>query len=219
MNDRSPRSRPVRRGRRAQPPGHRPGLHRGAPATTHPEPAGYVPPPGTPLVSQADRWQWQYRATRALATILDVNPDLPAITWTLTGTGSLAGQVNGIGIPPEQARATFTAWQHALGIDSVKEAPIRDTGMIALTGRTYHGTVLVGLTTRLYYPIPDDPDPGEAPAPAEAPKPGDRVQAARGNQGRAREHGTAPVLRPDRLQAGPLIPPRSSEVTRPQHTI
>jgi hypothetical protein len=24
---------------------------------TNPEPAGYVPPPGTPLVTQADRWQ------------------------------------------------------------------------------------------------------------------------------------------------------------------
>jgi hypothetical protein len=68
---------------------------------TNPEPAGYVPPPGAPLVTQADRWQWQYRATRALAAILDARPGLPAITWTLNQTGSLAGQVNGGNLPPE----------------------------------------------------------------------------------------------------------------------
>jgi hypothetical protein len=176
---------------------------------THPEPAGHVPPPGTPVVTQADRWQWQYRATRALAAILDAHPDVPAITWTLTQTGSLAGQVNGIGIPPEQARATYTAWQHALRIDSVKETPIRDTGMVALTGRTYHGTVLVGLTTRLYYPLPDDEAPAETlpAAPAVAQQSGSRVRPARESREPAAEaRGTTSTTRPDRFQARPLSP-------------
>jgi hypothetical protein len=64
-----------------------------------------------------------------LAAILDAHPELPAITWTLSCTGGLAGQVNGIGIPPEEARATFTTWRQALRLDNVKEAPIRDTGV------------------------------------------------------------------------------------------
>jgi excisionase family DNA binding protein len=38
---------------------------------THPEPAGYVPPPGTPLVTQAGCWRRQRETLRLLAGILD----------------------------------------------------------------------------------------------------------------------------------------------------
>jgi hypothetical protein len=44
-------------------------------------------------------------------------------------------------MPSEQARATFTAWQQALSLQDVKEAPVRDTGIISLTGKDYHGIV------------------------------------------------------------------------------
>jgi hypothetical protein len=53
---------------------------------------GWTPPPGTPLVTQADRWGWQRKAVRGLADILDAHPDLPQIVWTIGPTGALARQ-------------------------------------------------------------------------------------------------------------------------------
>jgi hypothetical protein len=64
-----------------------------------------------PLVTQADRWQWQRQGARELAAILDAHPDLPQIGWQLGYIGGLVGEVIGMGLPPEQARATFTDWQ------------------------------------------------------------------------------------------------------------
>jgi hypothetical protein len=123
---------------------------------THPEPAGSVPLPGAPLITQADCWRRQRKTLRVLAGILDADPGLPAITWTVSWLGRVTGEVFGLGMPPEQARAIFTAWQQALRLENVKETPIRDTGIVSLSGRTYRGTVRVGLTARAYYPLPDD---------------------------------------------------------------
>jgi hypothetical protein len=165
---------------------------------TDPEPTGHALQPGTPLITQADRWRRQRETLRVLADILDAHPDLPAITWTVSWLGGVNGDVLGLGVPPEQVRAAFTAWRQALWLEGVKETPIRDTGIVSMVGRTYRGTVRVSLTARAYYPLPDDTE---------------------SVAGSARERGTTPAARPDRLQAGPLIPPRPSEVTRPQHTL
>jgi hypothetical protein len=185
---------------------------------TEPDPGitGYTPPLGTSLVTQADRWQWQRRAVRALAAILDAHPELPAITWTLASTGGLAGQVNGIGVPPEEARATFSAWQQALRLGNVKEGPIRDTGVISLSGHGYHGTVRVGLIARVYCPLPDD----EAALPGQAPEPGARVHPTSGSRGAAADNrASAPIGRHSRLHAGPLIPPQQPPGPQPMQTL
>lgn len=161
--------------------------------------AGYTPRPGTPLVTQADRWQWQYRAVRTLAAILDTHPDLPAITWTLGSTGGLAGHVNGLGVPPEEVHATFTAWRKALRLEDVKEAPIRDTGIVSLSGVVYYSSARVALAARICYPMPDEAEPADVMTPRESRKP------------QAGERGPGPAKRPDRLQTGPPQVPRSPE--------
>jgi hypothetical protein len=185
---------------------------RGATAMTDPElPAGYRPPPGTPLVTQADRWAWQRRAVSALAGILDVHPDLPQITWTVGPMGSLSGQVNGLA-PAEEVRATFTAWQRALCLDSVSEVPIRDTGVISLSGQMYNGTVRVALLARVYGPLPQDEELAGTPAEGPAPRSDDHVHHAPGSRPLAAgQRGSASATRPGRSQAGPLIPPRSPD--------
>jgi hypothetical protein len=185
---------------------------RGATAMTDPElPAGYRPSAGTPLVTQADRWAWQRRAARALAGNLDAHPDLPQITWTVGPTGSLSGHVNGLA-PAEQVRATFTAWQRALRLESVSEVPIRDTGVISLSGQVYCGTVRVALLARVYDPLPEDEEPAATPAQGPAPRPDDHVHHAPGGRPRAvGQRGSGPEARPGRSQAGPLISPRSPD--------
>jgi hypothetical protein len=187
---------------------------------THPEPAGSVPLPGAPLITQADCWRRQRETLRVLAGILDADPGLPAITWTVSWLGGVTGEVFGLGMPPEQARAIFTAWQQALRLENVKETPIRDTGIVSLSGRTYRGTVRVGLTARAYYPLPDDEASSWEAVAAEVPEaaatPGKPARPPRGNQEPgASQHGAAPVTRPDRLRAGPLSPPRLPEGPQP----
>jgi len=173
---------------------------------THPEPsAGWTLPPGTALVTQADRWSWQRRAVRALGEILDAHPDLPQVTWTIGPTGLLTGLVNSLA-PAEEVRATFAAWQCVLRLEGVREAPVRDSGVTSLSGHGYHGTVRVGLTARIYGPLPDD-DKGVGES---APRPDDHVHRAVGRQPPAAgERRNASATRPGRGQAGPLIPPRS----------
>jgi hypothetical protein len=179
---------------------------------TDPElPPGYRPPPGTPLVTQADLWAWQRRAVRALADILDANPGLPQVTWTIGPTGSLNGHVNGLA-PAEEVRATFAAWRHALRVEHIHEVPIRDTGVTSLSGTAYQGTARVSLTARVYGPLPDDEEPSPTPAARPEPKPDDHVHHAPGSQPRAvgqRRSGLA--TRQGRSHAGPPIPPRSPD--------
>jgi hypothetical protein len=186
---------------------------------THPEPAGYVPPPGMPLITQADCWRRQRETLRALGEIIDAHPDLPAITWTVSWLGGVTGDIIGLGKAPEETRAIFTVWQKALRLEHVKEAPIRDTGIVALSGHTYRSTVRVALTARAYYPLPDDGEPSETRAPSQVPGKGGRGQAARGRRDAAvGERGTMSPTRPDHLRTGPLIQPSPSEAIRSQHT-
>ena len=70
-------------------------------------------------ITQADRERWQRDAVRELAAILDAHPGLPLIAWAVGQSGgSLSGRIAGVG-----ARAAFTAWQQALGLDNVLEVP------------------------------------------------------------------------------------------------
>src|SRR5258705_495550 len=59
--------------------------------------------------------------------------------------------------------------EHDLRLEQVKETRMRDTGIVSLSGRTYRGTVRVGLTARAYSPLPDDEAPSQEPAATEAP--------------------------------------------------
>jgi hypothetical protein len=124
---------------------------------------------------------------------------------------------------PERTEAPCRVEKRVTGhlrLEHVKETPIRDTGVIALSGRTYRGTVLVGLATRIYGPVSDDAEPSEASGASPGQQPGDRVHAAPGSRDRAAgEHGTARVVRPDRLQARPLIPHRPADGPNPVHTL
>jgi hypothetical protein len=175
---------------------------------------GWTPPPGTPLVTQADRWSWQRKAVRALADILDAHPDLPQIAWTIGPTGALAGQVNGLA-PAEEVRAAFTAWQHALGLENVREVPIRDSGVTSLSGRGYHGAVHVAILARVFGPFPDDVEPAGT-AEAEA---GHGPDNHPGHTSRSRpaagQRTSTSAAQPDHRQAGPLIPPRTPEGPQP----
>jgi hypothetical protein len=189
---------------------------------THPGPPSSALPPGASLISQADCWRRQRETLRALASILDAHPDLPAITWTVSWLGGVTGEVFGLGIPPEQVRATFTAWQQALRLEHVKETPIRDTGIVSLSGRTYRGTVRVGLTAHAYYPLPDDQAPAETPTAAAdvAQQPGSHARPVWESREPTGARGTTPVTRPDRLQPRPVIPPRQSGGPHPTtHTL
>jgi hypothetical protein len=182
---------------------------------THPEPRpGWTPPPGTPNVSQADRWGWQRKAVRALADILDAHPDLPPIAWTIGPTGSLAGQVNGLA-PAEEVRATFTAWQRALCLENVREVPIRDTGITSLSGKAYHGTIHVAILARVFGPFPDD-EPAGTPGAGAGHRPDDPAgRLHRSGLPAVDQRRSTPARQPDHRLAVPLIPPRPSEGPQP----
>lgn len=178
---------------------------------------GYVPPPGTPLVTQADRWSWQRKAVRALGDILDSHPDLPQIVWTIGPTGGLTGQVNGLA-PAKEVRATFSAWQHALRLEGVREAPIMDTGVTALSGQAYHGTVQVGLIARVFGPLPDDETPTETLQPEVAPGPSNPTHRSRENRPPTARQRSTPATQMGGLPAGLRIPPPSPDGPQPtQH--
>jgi hypothetical protein len=187
---------------------------------TDPESAGRALPPGMPLIAQADCWRRQRETLRVLAGILDAHPDLPALTWTVSWLGGVNGDVLGLGVPPEQVRAAFNTWQQALRLDNVKESPIRDTGIVSLSGRTHRGIVRVTLTARAYYPLTDDEAPSREPAAVEVPEaeaaPGNPSRQARANrEPRASQSRPSSAARPGRFQAGPLIPPRPPEDPQP----
>jgi hypothetical protein len=181
--------------------------------TTPELPPGWTPPPGTPLVTQADRWCWQRRAVRALADILDAHPDLPQIAWTIGPTGALAGQVNGLA-PAGEVRATFTAWQHALRLENVSEVPIRGTGVTSLSGKVYNCTVHVAILARVFGPFPDD-EPARTPEGGAEHGPVDHPGRTPRNQPAVGQRRSTSATQPDHRQTGPLIPPRFPEGPQP----
>lgn len=97
----------------------------------------------------------------------------------------------------------------ALGLENVREVPIRDTGVISLSGKVYNGTVHVALLARVFGPFPDDVEPvGTLEGGAEH-RPDDHVgHAPPSGPLPAGQRRSTPARRPDRTQDGPLIPPR-----------
>jgi hypothetical protein len=88
----------------------------------------------------ADRERWQREAVRELAAILDAHPGLPLIAWAVSPAGgSLAGRVPG-------QRAAFAAWQQALGLHDVLEAPVGGGSAVWLRARAQRGGILVTVT-------------------------------------------------------------------------
>lgn len=107
-------------------------------------------PEDTPRISQADRGGWQREAARELAAILDEHPDLPAITWTISRTGGITGGIDTLALAPE-VRATFAAWQQALGLDHVAEDHVDQGGTVTwLRARGERGSVRVSVQAHLF---------------------------------------------------------------------
>jgi hypothetical protein len=72
-------------------------------------------------ITQGDRFRWQQQAAAGLAAILEANPDLPVIAWTVTASGGgLSGRVLA---PAAARRGLFGQWRQALGLDTVTETP------------------------------------------------------------------------------------------------
>ena len=94
-------------------------------------------------VTQADRVRWQQDAAAGLAAILEANPDLPVIAWTVTASGgALAGQV--LTSAPGR-RQLFALWQRALGLGEVTETP----SAIGIPVYLHAGGVLGGVTVSI----------------------------------------------------------------------
>jgi hypothetical protein len=71
------------------------------------------------------------RATRMLEHLLkrSAKEDLPALTWTLTTSGSLVGELTTIGGPdPAGCREAFMAWVQALELDHVEDDKLTGPG-------------------------------------------------------------------------------------------
>lgn len=95
-------------------------------------------------ITQADRARWQQEAVRELAVILGDFGGLPLIAWTVSSSGGgLSGRVPGLE-SAAGARAAFAAWQHALGMSDVLEAPA--AGGSWLRASTWRGGVRVTVT-------------------------------------------------------------------------
>lgn len=151
------------------------------------------PSRGTPGVAQADRGQWQREAARYLAVILDEHPDLPAINWTISRTGGIAGGIDTLALAPE-VRATFTAWQQALGLDDVTAEYADRGGKVSwLRARAVHGGVSVSVQAHLF-----TEDPGTEPAERPAQRTVARPAPARPHDLRP----PGPVIRPGQAPEG-----------------
>jgi hypothetical protein len=99
-------------------------------------------------ITQADRARWQQRAAAELAAILDANPDLPLIAWTVTASGgALAGQVLA---PAARRRQLFREWRQALGLDEVAAVPSAIGTPVYLHARGVLGGVTVSVTATVF---------------------------------------------------------------------
>ena len=99
-------------------------------------------------ITQADRVRWQQDAAAGLAAILEANPDLPVIAWTVTASGgALAGQVLA---PVPGRRDLFTQWQRALGLSEVTETPSAIGIPVYLHARGVLGGVTVSIAATVF---------------------------------------------------------------------
>lgn len=103
----------------------------------------------SPVTAQADRASWQRQAVAELARILEGNPELPCIAWTVGPASSvLIGQVSGLA-PAPQVRQAFTAWRQALGLGECREQP-GGGGTCRLHAADRTGSVTVRLTATVF---------------------------------------------------------------------
>jgi hypothetical protein len=99
-------------------------------------------------ITQADRARWQRKAAAGLAAILDANPGLPVIAWTVTASGgALSGQVLA---PAAGRRQLFGEWRQALGLDEVTETPSATGMAVYLHARGVRGGVAVSVTATVF---------------------------------------------------------------------
>ena len=99
-------------------------------------------------ITQADRARWQQKAAAGLAAILDANPDLPVIAWTVTASGgALSGQVLA---PAAGRRQLFGQWRQALGLDEVTETPSAIGMPVYLHARGVLSGVTVSVTATVF---------------------------------------------------------------------
>ena len=99
-------------------------------------------------ITQADCARWQQKAAAGLAVILDANPDLPVIAWTVTASGgALSGQVLA---PAAGRRQLFGEWRQALGLDEVTETPSAIGIPVYLHARGVLGGVTVSITATVF---------------------------------------------------------------------
>jgi hypothetical protein len=99
-------------------------------------------------ITRADRARWQRKAAAGLAAILDANPDLPVIAWTVTASGgALSGQVLA---PAAGRRQLFGEWRQALGLDEVTKTPSAIGTPVYLHARGVLGGVTVSVTATVF---------------------------------------------------------------------
>lgn len=99
-------------------------------------------------ITQADRARWQQEAAAGLAAILEANPALPVIAWTVTASGgALSGQVL---VPAPGRRRLFGEWQRALGLEEVTETPSAGGMPVYLHARGVRGGVTVSVTATVF---------------------------------------------------------------------
>jgi hypothetical protein len=99
-------------------------------------------------ITQADRARWQQKAAAGLAAILDANPGLPVIAWTVTASGgALSGQVLA---PAAGRRQLFGEWRQALGLDEVTETPSGIGMPVYLHARGVLSGVTVSVTATVF---------------------------------------------------------------------
>lgn len=94
-------------------------------------------------VTQADRLRWQQMAHEEVGRFLAdaVEQGLPAIAWTVATTGAITGEVDGVGVTPEQQRTAFEAWAAHLAVTPTERK--RRDGSVAMRAR-FERSLLVG---------------------------------------------------------------------------
>lgn len=99
-------------------------------------------------ITHADRARWQQDAAAGLAAILEANPDLPVLAWTVTASGgALSGQVLA---PAPGRRQLFAQWQQALGLGEVTETSSANGTPVCLHARGVLGGVTVSIAATVF---------------------------------------------------------------------
>ena len=99
-------------------------------------------------ITQADRARWQREAAARLAAVLEANPELPVLAWTVTASGgSLSAQVLA---PAAVRRELFAQWRQALGLGEATETPSAAGSPVYLHARGVLDGVTVSVTATVF---------------------------------------------------------------------